>query len=331
MRSAAPTVLAAILLLLSLAPRAEGARGRPQRRHVVTPGCRALDASTRGLPTPVAPGDEAWYDRRDDPRTRGANEAARDISLAIDPARGALYVHTYRWLVAGGRMVVIVGGSNFEDRVGEWNYPAQEWVREVSRDETGCAVVPVLQIDYRLPGLFGIGEDQMNFLGYELSFRNGVRRAEKMVRKAISAGSRDVWILGHSKGSDIVGNAVARLSRLPELTHGFSFAVPYLEAAGIGIRSLVAPSADAEGRRAGLFKYDRHNGARFRGKLIVFNKASDRVANNVEPWNVGALIDYGHDYVRVLGDPAFRRRLRALVRSRVPSCEDRAAGVTFDE
>ncbi|MBI3269105.1 MAG: hypothetical protein HYZ53_08780 [Planctomycetes bacterium] len=292
--------------------------------------CATLEVATAGLPTPVAPADEAWYDRRDNPATPGVNEAARDIARAIDSSGGELARHTYSWLVRGGRMVILVGGTNFENSVGGWNAPAQDWVRELSKERTGCAVVPVLQIDYKLPGLLGGIGSPLNMLAYLLSYDLGLRRAKRMIRKAVSAGSRDVWILGHSKGADIVGNAVADLAYLPQLTTGFSFAVPNVDFQLLGVRSLVAPSPDPAYRRSGLFKYDVHNGRRFFGKLIVFSKYSDRVANNVDPFRFWDLVDYGHDYVRVLGDPGFRARLRALVAAPEREYEDRAAGPAFD-
>lgn len=301
----------------------------PTAAHPSPARCRALELRTRDAAVPLAPGDDDWYARRDDPATPHVNEAARDIARAIDPAHGALYRHAYDWLTRGGRMIIFVGGSGDEGKPAGWIRPAQEWLRDLARDDAGCAVVPALQIDYRLhaPGPL---ETPFNYLAYPVSFAQGLARARQMVRKAASAGSRDIWILGHSKGADIVGNAVADLRSLPQLRHGLAFAVPALQWGPWGVRSAVAPDWDPVYRRAGLFKYDTHAGRSFGGKLVVFNKYSDRVANSIDPWLFWQIIDYGHHYEPLLGNADFRRRLRDLIGSPVRSYEDRPAGILFD-
>lgn len=321
--------LRAAIPLLAVLPWVGALSGAAGLAHP-TPGCRTLAWETRADAVPVAPGPEEWYDRLDDPATPAVNEAARDIARALDPRGGSLRQHTYDWLGRGGRMIIIVGGTIDEDTNGEWMPPAREWMRGLALRQLGCSVVPILQINYRLTGIFGLVETLANPVAYAQSFEKGLRRAKKMIWKAASAGSREIWVLGLSKGADIAGNAVGDLAWLAPLKRGILFAVPYVGVGGVGIRSAVAPPEDPTWRRAGLFKYGVQNGRNFRGKLIVFNKKSDHIANDIDPWAVWALFGPGHHYERVVGASAFRRRIEALMADPHAGYVDRAAGSEFD-
>ncbi|MBI3268840.1 MAG: hypothetical protein HYZ53_07445 [Planctomycetes bacterium] len=314
-----------------IAATAVGLRTGWGAAHTPTALCHTLRTQTQNQPIPIAPAGEGWYDRLDDAATSGVNEAALDLATVVDPHGGALRQHTYDWLRRGGRMVIIVGGTINEDSAGEWMPFARAWMRRRSHADVGCAVVPIVQINYKLDVLFGF-LDRVNLLNpvvYYPSMRKGVRRAEKMIRKAAAAGSRDIWVLGLSKGSDITGQAVAHTAWMPQLKHAICFAVPYIDVFGIGIHPVCAPDPDPVHRRGGLFKYDTHHGVAYRGKFIVFNKDSDHIPNNIDPLALWSLFSH-HHYESVLPSSAFQHRVEAMLDSPIRSLVDRAAGHDFD-
>ncbi|MBI2931341.1 MAG: hypothetical protein HYY16_06795 [Planctomycetes bacterium] len=289
--------------------------------------CEELETLTKDLVPPLAPGRDAWYERLDDPLT-DLNEAADDIARVVDPARGALYRHTYDEIRSGRRVVIFVAGTGSEARPAGWGPSVRDWMRELGKEDTGCAVVPIIQVNYLLnTPLLSLADQWLNSGLYWLSYLRGLDRAKKLVLKAASAGSSDIWIFGHSKGGDIVGNAVGHLSGEPSLTAGCAFGVPYVD--GV-VRSSVAPSWVDPTRRGGLFKYDVHDGRAFQGKLIVFNRYSDWWSNNFEPWRYLDFGGPGHDYTRVWADARFRQRVLDMMNDPALSIEDRQAGIEFD-
>ncbi|MBI2932026.1 MAG: hypothetical protein HYY16_10285 [Planctomycetes bacterium] len=287
-----------------------------------------LEAQTADMPVPIAPDADLWHERLDDPSTP-LNEAAADFAELIDPTFGELYEHLYRWLVGGGRLVLLVGGSRHEDSAEAWSAPVYEWVRRLSKADTQCAVLPVVQINYRIGSqLPGVTESWFNGLAYWPSVEKGVQRLRGALAKAVSAGSGDIWLFGGSKGSHIVGNVLAESASLPELARGFCFAVPHVDV--MGVRARIAPPWDDEYRRSGLFKFDAHNDHAFFGKLVVFNKFGDHWANNIRPWQFWELNNEGHQYGNAWANEAFRQRVLDVMRDPAWVAEDRAAGKDFD-
>ncbi|MBI2932964.1 MAG: hypothetical protein HYY16_15070 [Planctomycetes bacterium] len=295
-----------------------------------------LEAQTEGAVTPVTPDDDAWYDRGDLVATP-LNEAADDLAKLFDPLGGVYYQYVYDRLVAGGRFAIYFGGVNHEKATAEWMSEAHAWMRAVSKLDTGSAVVPAVQLNYRLFTPLHLQEDQWNEYNYPMSFAKGLERGRKVALKAMAAGSRDVWILGHSKGGDVGGNVLRSLVTAPEVTKGIifgmpwiSFRVPVLNYGLITIGAHFAVPWDTLYLRSGMFKFGLLQGTDYQGKLVLFNRYHDRLANNATGVDFNALVDEGHDYRQLWADSQFRQRVLNMMRSPVPQMMDRTAGMEFD-
>lgn len=266
---------------------------------------------------PFAPSDRSWYEKKDDPRTPD-NEAARDLARAI--ARGGLASETdaYARLTGGGSFAIFVGGAGRERRGSK-----SEWIDSLAPDVVQAKGFLSLQVDY---ANWAAGNEALNFLTYPFSFDEGVARTYLLFTKAVSAGAKKIRIYGHSKGGDVVQESARRLLASPEFE-------PALEAAfvfGIPVWSGAIPHADpATGRRGGFFRVGELNERDFRGKLVVFNRDSDRVCLG-EFLPIDTFPGDGHDYKDVLAEPRFRSLLEETRFHRPVGYEDRAAGSTWD-
>lgn len=143
------------------------------------------------------------------------------------------------------------------------------------------------------------------------------------MEKALSAGARDVRLFGHSKGGDIVQEVTWLRHAEPRLTYAMALGLPIWSAAN--------PDLDPQGRfgRGGMFRRDAWGARDYGGKLVVFNRRSDRMSHGelMPPTN---LPGPGHDYSRVLQDAAFLDLLERAVFQAPPGWGDRALGATYD-
>jgi hypothetical protein len=276
-------------------------------------GAQVLDPTL----VPSGPSDAAWYHRMDDPRT-AENEAARDLARAI-AGNGLGEQAVFDHLTRGGGLAIFVGGLNHER-----DDPTHRsgWIVAYAPHVHGALGLPSIQVDYLEPSA-ATGVDPLQLALYIASFKEGVLRTIGLVRKALSAGAGEVRLYGHSKGGDIVQEVTWLEHEEPRLT----FAV----ALGIPLWSAATPEPDPTGpfERGGMFHRGRWNARDYGGKLVVFNRLSDRISHGAL-WPPANLPGPGHDYATILQDPAFRDLLERAVFQTPVGWEDRSLGKTYD-
>ena len=278
---------------------------------------RVRDASF----VPSAPPGREWYFERDDPGT-AENEAAREIARAVAAGGNGLDEgFVYEHLTQGGGPAIFVSGNNHErddppTRTSGWlvAYASQLY-------ELGYVA---LQVDYAnwaaggaVSGPLGGAVDLAT---YNSSHVEGVLRTEALLSKAIAAGSRDVRLIGHSKGGDVV-QEVAHLRRgEPRLSGAFAFGIP--------LWCPALPGAQGATRRGGMWRLGALGARDYRGKLVVFVRQSDRSSHG-EFFPPNTFPGPGHDYANVLADPGFRALLERALTEPV-GWSDRSLGQQYD-
>jgi hypothetical protein len=265
---------------------------------------------------PSAPSSAAWYFRTDDPSTT-ENEAARDIALAIADARNGLSESfVYESLTHGGPLAIFVGGLNHEQ-----DTPARRsgWIVSFAPHVYRALGMPALQVDYK-DAASGTGIGALDLALYNASFHEGVLRTSGLFEKALSAGAGRIHLYGHSKGGDIVQEVTWLRHREPRLARAIALGVP--------IWSAVNPDMDGLWKRGGLFHLGQYGNRDYAGKLVLFNRYSDRIVHGDLLPPTG-LPGPGHDYANILREPAFVALLERAATEAV-GWSDRALGRTFD-
>lgn len=274
---------------------------------------------------PTAPGDATWYHRRDDESTSD-NEAARDLARQIAVASNGLDEGlVYEHLTRGGGFAIFVGGNNHErdDPPAKESGWARSWAEHVQRD----LGFPALQVDYDCWASGGaVGGPlggPVDLATYHASHKEGVLRTVALILKAISAGAGEVRVYGHSKGGDVVQEAVWLTQSEPRLTMGLALGMP--------IWSAARPPIDTSGqfRMSGLFRPGSWNGRDWGGKLVVFVRLSDR-ATHGELWPPSTFPGPGHDYEQNLKDAGLRQAIEDARWVHPAGWEDRSLGRTYD-
>ena len=320
---------AAAAALTSARPAATSSGGAAGGGGSASPAPPPMPAIAQRITDPglvaMAPGDGAWYFRRDDPGT-SENEAARELARAIAALpngldEGLLYEH----LTRGGGLAIFVGGNNHERD----DPPRRQsgWIRSLAAHVQGDLGLPGIQVDYdgwasggAVSGPLGGAVDLAT---YHASHQAGTLRAVGLVLKAISAGAGEVRLLGHSKGGDVVQEAAWLVRAEPRFTSALAMGIP--------IWSAARPEPDPAGqhRMGGIFCPGPLRGRDWAGKLVVFNRWSDRVSHG-ELFPPGSFPGPGHDYEQNLLDPALRQALADARFVHGAGWEDRAAGRRWD-
>lgn len=235
--------------------------------------------------------DASWFDVRG---MRGSeNLDAKDLAGLDGGDQGF-----YQYLTQDqGPVAIYVGGVGEEDTA---------WTRPV-----GCFPgMPSLVLDYALNGYVGPGRRfwwpfgrrwETSFVpfdgiegipNYGDSVHYGAYLLDCLIRKLEAAGCRQIRVLGHSKGSDVCGNAVynpdLHLDRRtdPALESVWTFAMPFI--------SPYSPTHwgghSAAPHWGGFFKT-------LDGKLVIYNRENDFTTYG------GWQIDMAeHDYIHLLAD-----------------------------
>lgn len=265
---------------------------------------------------PSAPNGAAWYFRTDDPTT-SENEAARDIALAIADARNGLSEgFVYEHLTRGGPLAIFVGGLNHEQ---DTPLRRSGWIVSFAPYVHRTLGLPAIQVDYK-DAASGTGIGALDLALYNASFHEGVLRTSGLVEKALSAGAGSIRLYGHSKGGDIVQEVTWLRHREPRLAQSIALGIP--------IWSAATPDMDGQWKRSGLFHHGAHGNRDYAGKLVVFNRFSDRIVHGdlLPPTN---LPGPGHDYANILREPAFRALLERAF-TEPSGWSDRSLGRTYD-
>lgn len=268
---------------------------------------------------PSAPSDASWYFRSDDPTT-SENEAARGIAQAVAATpNGLSESFVYEHLTRGGGLAIFVGGVNHER-----DTPTHRsgWITSYAPHVYRAVGFVAIQVDYFEPSAAtGIQPLQLAF--YNPSFNQGVLRTTGLFEKALSAGAREVRLYGHSKGGDIVQEVTWLKHHEPRLTFAASLGIPLWSAA--------CPDNDPHGSfdRSGMFHRGRWGARDYAGKLVVFNRLSDRISHGAL-WPPTNIPGPGHDYETILLDATFRDLLERAVFQTPPGWEDRSLGRTYD-
>jgi hypothetical protein len=262
---------------------------------------------------PSAPSVESWYGRTDNVATP-ENEAAREIAREA-AGNGVSETQLYEHLTQGGAFAIWVGGSGHErdslTRRSGWMAPYARYVQ-------ATLGIPGIQVDYHD---WTAGNDAKSLATYYLSFQRGVRLTLNLIEKARSAGVSEVRLYGQSKGGDIVQEVVWLKALDSLVVSGVCLGTPLWSAINQGS---VHPTG-----YGGLFRLGVHGQRDYRGKVVLFVRASDR-ASRGELLPASTFPGPGHEYKHVLRTPGFPERLDEVRFKEPVGFADRAAGVTYD-